>query len=169
MTMLRITDISNFLIMNKGNKVEKKNKYEQLRHASGGFQKSQWLEEAEQRKANKSWLKHSQKIALLVLRHLRENKISQKELAERLSISPQQVNKWLKGNENFTLDTICKLEEALDIQLLTIGEARKPIGTLHPVYTKKEEYKLPQVHSRNPNEERVIHLKTFHQTAKYVS
>lgn len=98
--------------------MEHKSKYEQLRQASGGFQKSTWLEETEQRKANKGWLKHSQKIALLVLRTLRSKKISQKDLAERLGVSPQQVNKWLKGSENFTLDTIFKLEEALDIHIL---------------------------------------------------
>lgn len=148
--------------------MEKKSKYEQLRQASGGFQKSTWLEEAEQRKANKGWLKHSQKIALLVLRTLRTNKTSQKELAERLGVTPQQVNKWLKGSENFTLDTIFKLEEALGIQLITIDEARKPTEIWHPVYKKKEEYKLPQLESMVSNEEpTVILLKPFHQPAKY--
>lgn len=148
--------------------MEHKSKYEQLRQASGGFQKSTWLKEAEQRKANKGWLKYSQKIALMVLRTLRTNKISQKELAERLGVSPQQVNKWLKGSENFTLDTISKLEEALDIQLLTIDEVGKPAGILHPIYKKREEYKLPQLKSTAPHEEpKVIHLKAFQQPAKY--
>ena len=46
--------------------------------------------------------------------------ISQKDLADLLGLLPQQVNKWVKGKENLTLETIAKLEKALDFQLLNI-------------------------------------------------
>lgn len=85
---------------------------------------SGWLEKAKKRQENKEWLKHSQKIAVKILRTLRKNKAdktgigSQKELAEVLDVSPQQINKIVKGRENLTLETISKLEQALNISLI---------------------------------------------------
>ena len=79
-----------------------------------------WQAKSEFRFQNKKWLKRSQAVAFKVLRTLRENRLSQKDLAEKLNVSPQQVNKWLKGNENFTFETVWKLEEALNIELMSI-------------------------------------------------
>ncbi|MCD6090057.1 MAG: helix-turn-helix transcriptional regulator [Bacteroidales bacterium] len=79
---------------------------------------SDWIEKANKRQGNKEWLKHSQKIALKVLRTLRKEKVSQKSLAERIGVSPQYVNKIVKGKENLTLETISKLEKALAINLM---------------------------------------------------
>jgi len=75
---------------------------------------------------NRSWLKHSQKIALKVLATLKEQGLSQKDLAERMQVSPQIINRWVKGQENFTLETIVKLEIALGIQLFSIVESNTP-------------------------------------------
>jgi ribosome-binding protein aMBF1 (putative translation factor) len=83
---------------------------------------SQWLEDANYRFENKAWLRKSQAIALKILTHIRANSISQKELAERLNVAPQQVNRWVKGGENFTLDTISKIEIALGIELINVSE-----------------------------------------------
>ena len=80
--------------------------------------KSDWLEKAKERQKNKDWLKKSQKIALKILQTLRDKKMSQKQLAKLIDVSPQQINKIVKGNENMTLGTITKLENALGIKLL---------------------------------------------------
>ena len=82
--------------------------------------KSNWIEEARVRQNNKAWLKHSRKIAIKVLGTLRERGIKQKELALMLNVSPQQINKIVKGKENLTLETISKLELALDISWMSI-------------------------------------------------
>jgi transcriptional regulator with XRE-family HTH domain len=72
---------------------------------------------------NKEWLNRSAKIAIKILRTLRKNNeegkfpSSQKELAELLKISPQQVNKIVKGSENLTIETICKIENVLNIHV----------------------------------------------------
>ncbi len=79
---------------------------------------SGWLDDAKYRIENERWLKHSQFIALRILRTLRATNISQKELAEKIGVSPQHVNKIVKGRENLTLETISKLEAALEIELL---------------------------------------------------
>lgn len=81
---------------------------------------SKWHEDADFRFQNKKWLKHSQCVALNILRTLRAKDLSQKDLAEKLGVSPQLVNKWVKGKENFTFETVAKLEEALNIELMSV-------------------------------------------------
>ena len=78
------------------------------------------MEQIKWRRDNRLWIRRSQAIALMVLSILKERGMSQKELASKMGISPQQVNKWLKGNENFTFETISKIEEALQTELMLI-------------------------------------------------
>lgn len=80
---------------------------------------SRWREEAEYRIANKSWLRYSQKIAMQMLDKMEQMKITQKQLAERMNCSQQYISKILKGKENLSLETLTKIENALDIQILT--------------------------------------------------
>lgn len=84
---------------------------------------SNWLEEAGKKLENQGARKNARKVALRVLQILREKNISQTELAERMGVSRQQVGKIVKGQENFTFETIDKLERALGIILMTIGAA----------------------------------------------
>ena len=80
--------------------------------------KTVWREKALWRRENRRWLRYSGHIALTVMHRLEELKMSQKELAEKMNCSPQYVSKLLKGSENLTLDTISKLEECLDLNLV---------------------------------------------------
>ena len=80
--------------------------------------KTDWREKAEWRRENRRWLRYSGFIALTVMHRLEELKMSQKELAEKMNCSPQYVSKLLKGSENLTLDTISKLEECLNLDLV---------------------------------------------------
>lgn len=84
------------------------------------IKESSWIEKAQQRTDNYLWLSRSRIIALQILRKLRETGTSQKELADRMGVFPQQVNKWIKGKENFTLETIGRIEEALGIELIEV-------------------------------------------------
>jgi len=85
-----------------------------------------WKKEVHERKEKKAWLRTSQKIAFKILRALRAQKKTQRELASIMDVSPQQVNKWVKGKENFTLDTLCRLEEALSLKLLALDSKDLP-------------------------------------------
>jgi plasmid maintenance system antidote protein VapI len=82
--------------------------------------KSSWLEQAKERSINRPWLKTSQAIAIRLNKALSEKKMTQKMLANMLSVSPQHINKICKGQENLTLETIYKLEQALNIVLLSM-------------------------------------------------
>ncbi len=81
---------------------------------------SKWLADADYRFENKAWLVISQAIALKILRSLRAKGLSQRDLADKLNVTPQQVNKWVKGGENFTIETIVKIEQVLNIVLIEI-------------------------------------------------
>ncbi|MGE6218935.1 helix-turn-helix transcriptional regulator [Nubsella zeaxanthinifaciens] len=86
-----------------------------------------WHQDADFRQENRSWLKKSQAIAIKINKALTDKSMSQKELAEKMGVSPQQVNKIVKGRENLTLETIGKLEMALGISLIEVAK--------HSIYT----------------------------------
>ena len=83
-------------------------------------EKSGWLEKALWREENEAWLEKSALIAIKILRGIKDQGTNQKELAEKMGVSAQYVNKIVKGNENLSLETISKLEAALGIQLIEI-------------------------------------------------
>lgn len=83
-------------------------------------EKSKVHELMQWRKANKAWLEKSMNIAIKILMAIRKEGISQKELAERVGVSPQQINKIVKGGENLSLETIAKLEIALGTKLIEV-------------------------------------------------
>ncbi len=90
---------------------------------------SMWREEAQWRRDNWSWLRHSQKIAVRVLLRMKQLGLTQTALAERMNCTQQYISKILKGKENMSLDTLSKLESALGITLIFDEEYdNRPIG-----------------------------------------
>lgn len=89
------------------------------------------------RSANKAWLKKSMLIAIVILNVLRERKITQVEFANKLGVSPQYVNKILKGQENLTLETIAKIEQILNVNLITIETYKKKNPKSSENFTKE--------------------------------
>ena len=79
---------------------------------------SKWREKAEWKQNNKSWLRYSQFIAIKMLEKMNELGLTQKALAERMDCSQQYISKVLRGQENLSIETICKIEDALNIELL---------------------------------------------------
>ncbi len=79
---------------------------------------SKWREKAEWRIANKSWLRYSQHIAILMLDRMEELGLTQKSVAERMGCSQQYISRVLKGSENLSIETISKIETALELNIL---------------------------------------------------
>lgn len=84
------------------------------------------LEKIKDRINKRKWLKYSQRVALIVLNEIDLQDSSQKELASKMGVSPQYINKLVKGNQKLNIETISKLEIALGINILTLAEPRKP-------------------------------------------
>lgn len=79
---------------------------------------SKWREKAETRQRSKDWLRYSQRIAMMMLDKMEELGLTQKTVAERMGCSQQYISRVLKGSENLSIETISKIESALDIQIL---------------------------------------------------
>ena len=83
---------------------------------------SRWRENAEWRIANKSWLRYSQQIAMMMLDRMEELHMSQRQLAELMGCSQQYVSKVLQGQDNISLDTLSKIERCLNLQIIAKSE-----------------------------------------------
>jgi transcriptional regulator with XRE-family HTH domain len=82
--------------------------------------KSNWEGKARFRIENEKWLNYSAQIAMRVDSIIEDKKdFNQYSLAELLSVSPQQISKILKGEQNLTLKTIGNLSDALGIELIS--------------------------------------------------
>lgn len=64
------------------------------------------------------WVCHSQAIAATMSNRMEVLGMTQRALAEKMNCTQQYVSKVLKGRENLSLETLCKIENALDIKIL---------------------------------------------------
>ena len=83
---------------------------------------AKWLEKAKWYEENEEWLEKSARIAIKIMHELRAKKITQKELADAIGVTAQYINKVVKGGENLGLETICKIEKALGINLISVPQ-----------------------------------------------
>ena len=88
-------------------------------------EKDNTMDYIRERIKNRSMLVESQEIAWKVLDRLDELGWSQKRLAAEMEVTPQQVNKIVRGQENLTLATIVKLQEILNISILSSYNEKK--------------------------------------------
>ncbi|MDE6409019.1 MAG: helix-turn-helix transcriptional regulator [Muribaculaceae bacterium] len=82
---------------------------------------SKWKENAEWRIANKSWLRYSQRIAMMMLDRMEELGLTQKSVAEKMGCSQQYISRVLKGSENMSIETISKIESALGLKIMEMS------------------------------------------------
>jgi transcriptional regulator with XRE-family HTH domain len=101
---------------------------------------SSWKKEATERRENIAWTNRSFKIAVRILREIRAQKplngMTQKKLAEQMGVTPQYINKVVKGKENLTLETISKIESVLGITLLEIPSEASQVVSMGKTETK---------------------------------
>ena len=99
---------------------------------------SRWRDDAQWRRDNEYWLKYSRYITLQVLRAMDEQSVTQVVLAKRMGCTQQYVSNLLKGSSNMTLETIARLENALNIDLIksamTYVHGYGSTGSFHPKY-----------------------------------
>ena len=67
------------------------------------------------------WMCHSRAIAVTISNRMEELGMTQWSLAEKMNCTQQYVSKVLKGRENLSLETLCKIENALGIRILQAG------------------------------------------------
>lgn len=105
-------------------------------------------ESARRRRENREWLRMSQDIAISVLGYLRRSGTTQKELAEKMGVAPAYISKLVKGQENLSLSTICRLQTVTGLTLISIAEpystrmivALPPLKTITRVSTEQAQF-----------------------------
>lgn len=80
---------------------------------------SKWREEALWRRANRSWLRRSQAVAMKMLDKMEKMGWTQQQVAEKLGCTQQYVSRMVKGSENLTMDMLSKIEDNLDIRVFS--------------------------------------------------
>ena len=105
---------------------------------------SNWSKEADFRIKNQKWLRYSHNIAGRILAALEDKEnMTQKQLAELMGVSPQQISKILSGNENLTLETISRLSDVLGVELIAFPDYK---------YNTPAKDKLPAKKKQTPKE-----------------
>lgn len=70
-----------------------------------------------QNKSEERWKNNSLAIATVMSSRMVELGLTQRTLAKKMNCTQQYVSKVLKGRENLSLETMCKIEDALDIKV----------------------------------------------------
>lgn len=84
-----------------------------------------WMDAILNDESKDHYLEYSSAIAVEILLEMKKQKINQTDLAKILGVTPQQVSKIVKGKENLTLDTIGKIERALNFKILRVIDHEK--------------------------------------------
>lgn len=63
---------------------------------------------------------YSQAIAVAMSKRMAELGLSQQKLADKMNCTQQYISKVLKGKKNMSLETICKIEQVLNIEIIRI-------------------------------------------------
>ncbi len=112
---------------------------------------SNWAAGVEWRKANKFWIRKSSDIALRILDALEELGWNKARLAKEMGVSPQQVSKYVRGEENFKLETLCKLEQALGVELIHVTQSDEEVIQKESVSVVSEASKPEYQKSKKEN------------------
>ncbi len=78
---------------------------------------TRWKERAKQDRANRRNISRAQAFALELMDYMDLNNIKQNELAERMGVTAQQVNKIVRAKSNLTFDTLDKIADALEVEI----------------------------------------------------
>ena len=81
-------------------------------------EKSNWVQDANFRNNNRYWLVISKKVAVKILRGIREQNISKELLSDKTDIPMEILQTMLKGKYNYSIEEIGRIEKALNINIL---------------------------------------------------
>ena len=70
------------------------------------------------RQDKKDWSQYSWAIVTLMSKRMSELSLTQKMLAGKMNCTQQYISKMLKGQKNMSLETICKMENTLGINII---------------------------------------------------
>lgn len=82
-----------------------------------------WISKSKFEIENEEEFLACRRIILKIVRYMKDNKMSQKELAEKLNVSPQYINKLLHGQDlDLKISTALRYGRILGIKLIAVPE-----------------------------------------------
>lgn len=83
-----------------------------------------WIKIAKWNKDHSDALLDFATIAMSIADAIKEKNMKQKDLAVLLEVTPQALTRIMKGRQNLTLQSIRKIENILEIKLITVLHSR---------------------------------------------
>lgn len=82
-----------------------------------------WVSKSKTEIENEEELLACRRIILKIVRYMKDNKMNQKDLAEKLNVSPQYINKLLHGQDiDLKITTALRYGRILGIKLILLPE-----------------------------------------------
>ena len=82
-----------------------------------------WISKSKSEIENEEEFLECRRIILKIVRYMKDNKMNQKDLAEKLNVSPQYINKLLHGqNIDLKITTALRYGRILGIKLILLPE-----------------------------------------------
>jgi transcriptional regulator with XRE-family HTH domain len=78
---------------------------------------TQWKTRAKQDRNNRKNITRAQAFALELMEYMDLHNIKQTDLANKMGVSAQQVNKILRAKANLTFETLDKIADALEVNI----------------------------------------------------
>lgn len=89
-----------------------------------------WITETQKTFENLEDTKVLSRIVLRIVRFMKDNGLTQKELAARLNVTPQYVNKLLHGaDSDLRITTALRYGRLLGLDLITVPDLQEPSET----------------------------------------
>lgn len=118
---------------------------------------------AKKRQARKKYSLLSKKIAIRILSRLDFLGWKQIDLAKKMGVSGQQVSKWVKGNENFTIETLVNLSDALGVNLIKVTPNEDYFISSQQKLTMKTNYEMSAKIIRLPVSSKILAQETKYE------
>lgn len=85
------------------------------------IKQTSWISQAKFEIENEAGFLECKRIVLRIVRYMKDNHLSQKELAARLNVTPQYVNKFLHGQDiDLKISTVIRYGNLLGIKLIEV-------------------------------------------------
>lgn len=104
---------------------------------------TQWKTRAKQDRNNRKNITRAQAFALELMEYMDLHHIKQTELADKMGVSAQQVNKILRAKSNLTFETLDKIADALEVNITS-----PKIKTIKSTHASITHYNMQIVHRR---------------------
>lgn len=107
-----------------------------------------WITENQEAFENLEDLKSLSQVLIKIVRYMKDNGLTQKELAKRLNVTPQYVNKLLHGADaDLRITTALRYGRLLGLDLITVPELDEPDVTVQKTISQFT-FEFVQSHER---------------------